>query len=67
MSKDVTTAEVAFIPECDFCSNGTPAYADAKTVYGWGYVCRGHFLSGDCQLGLGKGQKLVLVRKEYPA
>jgi hypothetical protein len=39
-----------------------PAYADARipAAGSWGYVCKEHFDSYGCQLGTGKGQRLVL-------
>ena len=58
MSKETKVLE---IPACDVC--GKPAYADAKIPGGpWGYVCGVHFRQFRCELGLGKGQKLVLEK-----
>ena len=56
-------AEVATIPNCDFCVTGSPAEYDAKsTKFGvWGFMCQTHFEIHEAVLGLGKGQKLVKV------
>lgn len=53
---------VTTLPVCDLCAS--PAYADAKLpLYGsWGNVCKICFAANGCQLGLGKGQKLVLAK-----
>lgn len=59
---------VSKIPPCDVCltdKRQTPAYADARLQRGfhmgsWAYVCREHFNSHGCELGLGSGQVLVL-------
>lgn len=54
---DITVAEVARIPPCDYC--GKPAQYDAETAF----MCRGCFeREGTGRgLGTGKGQRLVLV------
>ena len=65
-----TETTVTRIPDCDLCkANGgflsvtvtNPAYADARipAAGSWGYVCKEHFDSYGCQLGTGKGQRLV--------
>jgi len=49
---------------CQICQETglkTAAFADAKIpkLGGvWGYVCKGHFVTLGCQLGLGKGQEV---------
>lgn len=54
---------MAVIPECDICTDGTPAGYDAKTKQGpWGYLCEMHFRSHGVGLGTGRGQRLVLSR-----
>ncbi|MCA1806261.1 MAG: hypothetical protein LC687_00050 [Actinobacteria bacterium] len=62
-----TQAKVARIPDCDFCKakgKQTRAYADARTWTGtWAYVCRTHFAANSCELGLGKGQELILIKR----
>jgi hypothetical protein len=63
--KDPTKALVARLPDCDICTqNGkqVPAYADAKLGAGmpWANTCRDHFRVYGCQLGLGKGQELIV-------
>lgn len=57
---DWTIARMSKIPNCDFC--GDKAEYDAKTKFGpWAYMCGTHWhLSGLGQLGLGRGQRLVL-------
>lgn len=59
MSNEVAVAE---LPLCDFC--GEQAQYDAKTNFGpWANVCQQdfeHHTSG--QLGLGIGQKLVVLK-----
>lgn len=66
---DLTEAKVASIPNCDLPHHdpvtGLPrkvlAYADARIpAVGWAYVCKAHFDSYGCSLGMGKGQRLVL-------
>lgn len=62
-----TTAIVARIPDCQFCPEPTPAYADARLKvpgYGqtWGYACRSHFDSMGGTLGMGSGQELILAK-----
>lgn len=49
------------LPACDFCEE-TASY-DGKTCFGpWAYMCEEHFqVNGTGQLGLGIGQRLVLV------
>ncbi len=58
-----TQVKVSKLPSCDICKhNGVdrPAYADASLGGTWGYVCRDHFDMLGCQLGVGKGQVLVV-------
>ncbi len=60
------TARVPEIPNCNYCQkdgNATPAVYDCRTVYGhWAYLCEEHFTEyGPGRLGLGLGQKLVLM------
>lgn len=67
MSGDHTEVEMTSIPDCDIDPSHGEAYADAKTAGGpWGYVCRACFDSLGCELGLGRGQRLVL-RQPRPA
>lgn len=49
------------LPKCDFCDDDA-AY-DARTIHGpWAFVCQHHFdLYGPGELGVGIGQRLVLV------
>lgn len=61
---------VKTLPPCDICAmfgeeKPLPAFADARLAKGsrrgsWAYVCRQHFDSHDCELGLGRGQKLLV-------
>ena len=55
------TARVSVLPDCDVCAEKTLATYDARIWNGsWAYVCEYHFAMGKCELGLGKGQKLIL-------
>jgi hypothetical protein len=59
-----TRTTVARIPNCDLCDGReVPAYADAKLGPGmpWANVCKKHFDTYGCKLGLGLGQELVLA------
>jgi hypothetical protein len=61
--KPHTTVTVTALPTCDFCA--LPAYADGKTQLGpWANMCKGHFMVLGYGLGLGKGQRYVLKKKE---
>lgn len=64
--QDWTKAEMALIPECDYCDMGNvkaDAAYDGATIHGpWAYMCESHFASYGKGLGLGKGQRLVLVK-----
>jgi hypothetical protein len=58
-----TDVEVTQLPTCDLCrGNGTPAWADARlpAIGSWAYLCFVHFKMHGCQLGLGKGQRLII-------
>jgi hypothetical protein len=51
---------VAVVPDCDFC--GKRAAYDGKTVMGpWANMCADHFVDFGLGLGLGRGQRLILV------
>lgn len=58
------------IPICQVCMHMYRDSHDAQydayiPAYGqWGYICRKQFIRFKCQVGLGKGQELVL-RKEW--
>lgn len=62
MSSEV---KVSQLHNCDVCEVAVPAYADARIpAYGsWAYVCGVHFRQFGCELGTGKGQKLVLDKE----
>jgi hypothetical protein len=64
---DLTEAKVVRIPPCDYC--GKLALYDAKTDRGpWAFMCQTHFdAHGPGKLGLGIGQKLVLLGGETDA
>ena len=65
MAKNGTEVTVARIPPCDISPEHGPAYADAKLSIGpWAYVCLACFELYQCELGTGRGQKLV--RKGSP-
>jgi len=49
------------MPDCQVCDDKHEAYADARLPSGsWAYICKPMFTQLGCQLGEGKGQKLVL-------
>jgi hypothetical protein len=53
---------VGSIPQCNFCSDGTPGPYDFKTVYGsWGNGCEKHYIEyrSYTALGMGMGQLWV--------
>lgn len=60
--------EVEVLPPCDLCKRvlrmtaPAEAYADCNIprLGIWGYVCRKHFVTEQCRLGTGRGQRLVL-------
>ena len=55
-------AEIAVIPNCDYCKTDSVAKYDAADQNGiWGYMCQAHFTQKGASLGLGKGQELVKV------
>lgn len=60
---DLTEAKVVRIPNCDFDhATPTPALYDGGTIQGpWAYMCQTHFDAFGIGLGMGKGQKLVLI------
>ena len=59
---NIYVAEVAVIPNCDYCTLDNAAKYDAATKDGvWGFMCQKHFEIHGATLGLGKGQKLVKV------
>jgi hypothetical protein len=58
MSNEVLIKE---IPGCDFC--GESAMVDGLTAMGvWAFMCDYHFKMYGKGLGLGKGQKLKMVK-----
>ncbi len=57
-----TTATVVELPTCDFCGK-TAAYDAATQMGPWAYMCQSCFdVNGTGELGLGKGQRLVLAK-----
>lgn len=59
-----TETRVAEIPDCQFPhpDDGALAEYDGKTRSGpWAYMCEDHFLLHGTGLGVGRGQKLVLI------
>jgi hypothetical protein len=63
MAEPHTEVVVAVIPSCDIClsfQRDRAAYADARLPTGpWAYVCQEHFNQYNCQLGIGRGQRLI--------
>lgn len=64
-----TTAKVTEIPECSFCeisgNEPKPAVYDAKSRLPggvWGYMCEQCFNMFGVGIGLGKGQRLELIK-----
>lgn len=51
---------------CDICKHryktAVRATFDAKTPMGWAFICTDHFISLECQTGLGLGQALIDYR-----
>lgn len=57
-----TEVKVARLPLCDIDSTHGPAAYDGKTHGGpWGNMCEPCFAEYGIGLGLGKGQKLILI------
>jgi len=62
--------ELSELPNCAFintgwifCSNKGQAKYDARVFVinnSWAYICKTHFDFFHCELGLGKGQELIL-------
>lgn len=60
-----TTAEVIRLPKCDFCENDAEYDAQMQGHTMWANYCENHFKAHSIgRLGLGLGQKLILVREE---
>lgn len=63
--KPHTTAKVAKLPPCDFCSTDhSPILAsiDGKTIHGpWANMCDECFETHGVGLGLGRGQRLEVA------
>ena len=60
-----TSVVVDKIPNCDFCKEPTPAYADGQTKMGpWANMCEPCFDMYGVGLGLGKGQRLLTKKDE---
>lgn len=66
MSKPQTEVQVTYIPICDICIvSGKPEDAayDGRTKDGpWANMCEDCFKVHGVGLGLGKGQKLILIK-----
>jgi hypothetical protein len=66
--KDWTIAELPHIPDCDYCQGDYTvkvAEYDAQTFGGfWAYMCKYHYLLNAkyAELGVGKGQRLVVTK-----
>jgi len=62
LSKEGFEVEVLELPDCDIPACGKKAGYDAKTKMGpWANLCEEHFQEHGVGLGLGKGQKLILL------
>lgn len=55
--------EVSELPQCDFCDSSAQ-YDGATSDGAWAYMCASHFRLFGIGLGLGKGQKLVIINKK---
>lgn len=65
MPNNLIEVKVHKLPECDFC--GETAEYDGRTKAGpWGYMCGECFKLYGTGLGLGKGQRLVLIEEGNP-
>lgn len=65
MDSPHTVVEVTRLPSCDFCTER--AMVDGKTrMRPWAYMCAFHFGKYGVGLGVGRGQKLVLVERSRP-
>jgi len=57
-----TEVEVIELPKCDIPGCDQTAHYDGKTKQGpWANMCEEHFQKLGVGLGLGKGQKLILI------
>ena len=58
-----TEVKVEVLPKCDFCDS--QAAYDGKTKMGpWANMCEAHFKVSGIGLGLGRGQRLILNKKQ---
>ncbi|HEY5236128.1 MAG TPA: hypothetical protein VIJ14_08125 [Rhabdochlamydiaceae bacterium] len=63
--KPSTSVEVTHLPKCDFCEER--ANYDARTTTGvWANMCAPHYKRHGLGLGMGVGQKLILVTEDCP-
>lgn len=63
MEKNNTEVKVIETHQCNFCDK--PAAYDGKTKRGpWAWMCENHFAERGVGLGLGYGQRLILVTPE---
>ncbi len=55
--------EITASKPCDLCADGTTvAVVDGKTVFGpWANMCQMHFDTCGFGLGVGRGQRLIVV------
>lgn len=58
------STRVTTIPLCNLCTEASiPAAYDGKTIYGsWANMCEDHMASHGSGLGMGRGQRLILMR-----
>lgn len=58
--------EVSELPKCDICRQYSiiqPAQYDSRLKNGvWANVCKSHFRKFGTGLGLGRGQKFILIK-----
>lgn len=68
MPKPHTEVVVLELPNCSFCQEQgkeVKADYDGKTIFGpWANMCSQHYGQYGIGLGLGKGQRLLIKRRE---
>lgn len=58
---EVLVASPRYCDHCQAKGHQRVANYDAKTAHGyWAYLCEVHFIETGGQLGLGKGQRLII-------
>lgn len=63
MKKDLVEVKVNGLPICDECQCKVASYDGKKYCGMWAYMCDDCFHENGIGLGFGKGQRMVLVKK----